>query len=851
MSNTNMELNIDLLMQQGLSAHQTGKLQEAETCYKNILQNQSNHPHANHNLGILSISLNNSKNALTFFKKAIQSNPYIEQFWASYISTLINEGQFIDAKKAIKKAKRKGVTKNKINHLTQYLISKVNQTEPTQYDIDNLTKLYHDRNYDDAIKLAKSILQKFPKHLLSWKILGVTLQNSKKFSEALIANKNAVAINSHDPAAHSNLGNTFLHLGKCKEAVLSYNQAIALKPDYAQAHFSLGNALAGLNLFEEAIASYKKALKINNGYVDAYYNLGNILQNLGRYQEAETNYKKAINLNPKLPQVHNNLGNTLTELGRLEEAKASYNQAVTINPSYGNAHNNLGNTLKALGLLEEAEISFRNAIAIIPDNHEVHYNLGILFKERGELNKAEASYNNAIALKPDYVDAYYNLGNTLQELGLWKDADESYNKAIVIKPDFTLAYNNKICGLNYSSQWSIQTIYQQHLEFEKQFGGLKTRKSLDTLINKSSNNKLRIGYVSGDFKKHSITYFFEPLLEYHSANKVEIFCYYNDNKIDEVTKRLIDNSDHWRSIYDISDEDLFTLVRDDKIDILVDLSGHTAKNRLLLFAMKPAPIQVSWLGYPNTTGLSAIDYRFTDISADPLGEADELHSETLLRLPNGFLCYKGNKEAYVNNSLPHEKCGHITFGSFNNFSKLTPEVIKVWSSILHAVPKSRLILKSSQLNRNSERNLELFKKEGVSKKQIKLYDKTPSMAEHLKLYNSIDIGLDPFPYNGTTTTCDALWMGVPVITLLGDRHASRVGASILTNIGLSDFIAQDVDGYINLAIKMTTNINYLQGIRQGLRDKMVSSPLCNAPAFANDIENAYKAIWNKYLINNF
>ena len=313
----------------------------------------------------------------------------------------------------------------------------------------------------------------------------------------------------------------------------------------------------------------------------------------------------------------------------------------------------------------------------------------------------------------------------------------------------------------------------------------------------------------------------------------------------------MDNSDHWRSIYDISDEDLFTLVRDDKIDILVDLSGHTAKNRLLLFAMnQPLFRLVGW-----DTQIQRVYRRltivFTDNSADPLGEADELHSETLLRLPNGFLCYKGDKQAYVNNSIPQKHCGHITFGSFNNFSKLTPEVIKVWSSILHAVPKSRLILKSSQMNRNSERNFELFKKEGVSEKQIKLYDKTSSMAEHLKLYNSIDIGLDPFPYNGTTTTCDALWMGVPVITLLGDRHASRVGASILTNIGLSDFIAQDVDGYINLAIKMTTNINYLQGIRQGLRDKMLSSPLCNAPAFANDIENAYKAIWNKYLINKF
>jgi predicted O-linked N-acetylglucosamine transferase (SPINDLY family) len=252
----------------------------------------------------------------------------------------------------------------------------------------------------------------------------------------------------------------------------------------------------------------------------------------------------------------------------------------------------------------------------------------------------------------------------------------------------------------------------------------------------------------------------------------------------------------------------------------------------------------------NTTGLSAIDYRLTDIIADPVGEADDLHSETLLRLPNGFQCYKGDQTVIANVNLSQKSNGYITFGSFNNLSKVTPEVIQVWSKILQSVPTSRLILKNSQLNHGKKQLLELFKQEGIAEDRIKLYGALASIEDHLTLYNAIDIGLDPFPFNGATTTCEALWMGVPVITLLGDRHVARVGASILTNIGLTDFIAQDIDDYVELAIKMAANTDYLQETRQSLRERMESSPLCNGKSFACDIENAYQDMWNKHLKQN-
>ena len=435
----------------------------------------------------------------------------------------------------------------------------------------------------------------------------------------------------------------------------------------------------------------------------------------------------------------------------------------------------------------------------------------------------------------------------MKKFNRYEEAEASYRQAIILDPNYNHAYNNKNLCLNYSSLRSPLFIYQQHLEFEKQFGGLEVRTPLSLPVKKQPGDKLRVGYVSGDLNKHSVAYFFEPLLQNHNPNAIETFCYYNDKKIDEITDRLITTSNNWHSIFGVSDTDVINLIKNDKIDILVDLSGHTDKNRLLVFAQKPAPIQVTWLGYPNTTGLSAIDYRLTDIIADPIGEADDLHSETLLRLPNGFQCYKGDQTVIADVNLPQKSNGYITFGSFNNLSKVTPEVIQVWSKILHAIPTSRLILKNSQLNHGKKQLLELFKQEGIAEDRIKLYGALASTEEHLTLYNAIDIGLDPFPFNGATTTCEALWMGVPVITLLGDRHVARVGASILTNIGLTDFIAQDIDDYVELAIKMAANTDYLQETRQGLRERMESSPLCNGKSFACNIENAYQDMWDKYV----
>ena len=589
--------------------------------------------------------------------------------------------------------------------------------------------------------------------------------------------------------------------------------------------------------------------KLDNNYLKpSKEQINNLLENYQakRYKDVEKLSKSITQEFPEHPFAWKVLAVVLKLTGRLSESLIPGQKSVQLEPRDAEAHNNLGIILQELNKLDEAEVNLRRAIVLKPDYAEAYYNLGIALKELGKLKEAEESYKQAIALKPEYAEAYNNMGELLKQPGRLDEALVSYNKAIEIKINYSEAYSNRNFCLNYSSLWSPLFIYKQHLEFEKQFGKFKVESSLNLPFKKISGERLRIGYVSADFKIHSVAFFFEPLLNNHSSHIVETFCYYNNNVIDATTKRLMTACDHWRPIFGINDQNVINLIKKDKIDILVDLSGHTAGNRLLVFTEKPSPVQVTWLGYPNTTGLSSIDYRLTDIIADPIGEADKLNSETLLRLPNGFQCYQGNEDIPISIELPQKRLEKITFGSFNNISKITTTVIKTWSKILLAIPTSRLVIKLPKLDDNKFYYNELFIQEGISRERIEFYQPTPSIEEHLSLYNTIDICLDPFPYNGATTTCEALWMGVPVITLLGNNHVGRVGASILTNIGLTDFIAHDIKDYIDLAVKMSANTKVIKELRVGLRERMQKAPLCDALSFASDIEMAYQDMWSKY-----
>jgi predicted O-linked N-acetylglucosamine transferase (SPINDLY family) len=367
---------------------------------------------------------------------------------------------------------------------------------------------------------------------------------------------------------------------------------------------------------------------------------------------------------------------------------------------------------------------------------------------------------------------------------------------------------------------------------------------------RSPERRLKIGYVSSDFRQHSVAWFIEPVLAHHDRERFEIFCYANLFQEDAVTERLKAHADHWRKIYGLPDELAAQQIRADQIDILVDLNGHTAENRLLVFARKPAPVQVTWLGYPNTTGLSAMDYRLTDGFADPVGMTEPFHSETLIRLPECFSCYQPPRDAPAVSELPAKEKGYITFGSFNKLTKVTPEVMATWARILQAVPGSRLALQSAGLGEDAMQQMvrEAFAGLGITPERLELHGHDRSQKTHLERYRNIDIGLDPFPYNGTTTTCDALWMGVPVVTLAGKVHAGRVGVSQMSNLGLTELIGQTPEEYVAIATRLATDRERLGALRKELRSRMTASPLMDAPRFTTNLEQAYRGMWKDWCL---
>jgi tetratricopeptide (TPR) repeat protein len=437
-----MEQTIKHALQQGIAAHKERNFKEAKHHYRTILQSEPKHPDANHNLGVLAVSVNKAEAALPLFKMALEANPKIEQFWLSYIDALVKAKQLKGAEQAIKKAKKQGFDAKKLQALLSQPKGKFDTKVPPQAQLNNLLKCYQTRKYDDAEKQAKSITREFPKHQFAWKVLGAIFGETNRKAEAVNANQMSVALSPKDAGAHFNLGNTLKEIGRSDKAEASYEQAIALKPDFAEAHFNLGNTLKGLGRSDKAEASYKQAIALKPSFAEAHLNLGNALKELGKLDQAEACYKQAIALKPDLIGAHFNLGNTYKELGRLEDTEACYKQAIALKPDLAEAHSSLGNTLKELGRLEEAEACFKQAIALKPDLAEAHSSLGNTLKELGRLEEAEACYKQAIALKPNLPKAYNNLGNTLKDLGKLDEAKACYKQAIALKPDYARAHRH-------------------------------------------------------------------------------------------------------------------------------------------------------------------------------------------------------------------------------------------------------------------------------------------------------------------------------------------------------------------------------------------------------------------------
>ena len=633
--------------------------------------------------------------------------------------------------------------------------------------------------------------------------------------------------------------------GQNDRAVELIRQALALKPQYSEAYGNLGAALRGLGQLEAAIAACRQALALQPHDAVAHCNLGAALYDQGQGDAAIAAYRQALALNPNYPEAHYNLGVALMDQGQLAAAIAAYRQAIALQPQNPVTHNNLGNALKDQGQLDAASAAFRKALALNPNYAEAHYNLGTALHVMGQLDAAIAAYRQALALQPHLPQAHNNLGNALKDQGQLDAAIAAYRQALALDPGNARTHSNLVYTLHFHPAYDAQTIVGELRRWN-----LRHAEPLRQFIqphahDRTPERRLRVGYVSPDFRDHVVGRNLMPLFKHMDREQFEVVCYADVAVPDHLTEEFRRRAAGFHVVSTLSDAALAERIRADGIDILVDLALHIAGNRLPVFARKPAPVQVTFAGYPGTTGLGAIDYRLTDPFLDPPEPGvDEMYAEKSLRLPATFWCYDPLDDAPPAVSpLPALANGHVTFGCLNNFCKVNDGVLRLWAQVLAGVAGSRLVLLADE-GSHRERTLVVLEGLGVSRQRVRFEAKRPR-AEYLKLYQQIDLGLDTVPYNGHTTSLDSYFMGVPVVTLVGRTVVGRAGYSQLMNLGMPELIGRTEDQYMRIVGELASDLGRLASLRAALRGRMQASPLMDGAAFARGIEAAYRRMWRQ------
>ena len=595
----------------------------------------------------------------------------------------------------------------------------------------------------------------------------------------------------------------------------------------------------------EAARIYRRILDAQPRSAEALHHLGVIEAQAGRHESAVHLIRQAISLKPDYAEAHNNLGHVLINGPHPEQAIGPYRQAVALRPDYFEAYNGLANALRKLGRPNEAIAAYRQAIALRPNSAEAHDNLGTALREIRQFDAAVAAYRQAIVLRPQFAGAFNNLGGALKATGQIDQAIAAYRQAIALAPNNPQFHSNLVYAMCFQPGASAQAIRAEAVRWNDRHGRPLASEIRPCQNDRDPDRPLRIGYISPNFRQHTNGFSMLPLLKNHDRSRFQIFCYSDVKHPDHITQKCRDASDQWRSIVGVNDQAVAQVVRQDRIDIFVDLVSHMANNRLLVFARKPAPVQTTYLCNQATTGLSTMDYRLSDPHIDPPGCHDADYTEQTVRLPDCYLCFEPLPDSPPVNDLPALKAGHITFGSLNNFNKVMPPVLDLWGRVLLAVPESRLILRCPD-GQTQRRVIDLIARNGINPARIQIFSDWPAGAEYLRLHHTIDIYLDPFPHAGHTTSMDALWMGVPLVTLAGETAGGRGGVFILENLGFGDLIAQNEREYAEKATTLARDLPGLANLRSSLRPRLAASPLMDAPRFARNVEQAYRQMWKRY-----
>jgi len=639
--------------------------------------------------------------------------------------------------------------------------------------------------------------------------------------------------------------------GDIEKAREIIQRGIALNPMRADFHFYLGNVHVHEKEFEQATGSFLQAISIQPNFAEVYGNMGLAYQAQGKSQEAVESFKRALEINPGDAMTHHNLGISFNSQGMPELAIDSFQRAIDIKPDFAEAHNRHGLALHSLGRLDGAVESLIEALRIKPDYVDAHVNLGVVRSSRREYTAAIECLQKALELKPDCADAYRNLGVAFNDEGLLVDAANSFRKALAIKPDDIGAQSNLLFVMSFGIDCPSNAYLTEARAYGEQIAALVKR---DTPFRFDPINRmpraLRIGFVSGDLNTHPVGYFLENILEHLNPRKVELFAYPTSRQEDSLTTRIKPRFMAWNSIEGMDDSTAAKRIHKDQIDILVDLAGHTAHNRLAVFAWKPAPIQISWLGYFASTGVSEMDYLLADrVSVPESNQAD--FTEPIWYLPDTRLCFTPPAigENLMPSPLPSLRNGYLTFGCFQNIVKLNDKVLTSWGEIMAAIPQARLRFQNKQLGSPAvrERLLSQLADVGVSPDRVSLVGPVAREA-YLTAYSEVDFILDTFPYSGGTTTCEALWMGVPTLSICGETMLARQGASMLACCGLQEWIAKDAKDYVVRAVAHSAALSDLALLRTTLRKQVLASPLFDAPRFAHHLEDAFHAIWKNKIL---
>ena len=873
--------------------HQAGRLELAEQIYRQILQANPADANVIHLLGIIASQAGRFDEAIADYRRALELVPDFAEAIYNLGTALQSQGKLDEAGNCFRRAI--GLRADFVeayNNLGNVLQAQGNQPEAVaclQRAValrpefaeahSNLgIALEAAGKLEAAVAAYRRALELTPSLPEAHYNLGNAYRHQGALAEAAASYERALALEPDFAEAHNHLGHVFRGQGRLREASESYRRALELKPDFDEAYNNLGAVLSEQGNVDEAIACYRRALALRPDSARFHYNLGIAWQMLGKLDEAVGSYQRALALNAEFAEAHGNLGSAWHAQGRLEEAAAAHRRALALKPGYAEAHCNLGIILRAQGKLEEAILASQRALALKPDFAAAHNNLGVAFNEQGKVGEAIACFQRALELKPDFDEALNNLGVAWHAQGNLDEAVASLRCALELKPDYAEAQSN--LGTAYKDQgklreaiachrralelkpesWAIhgsllytlwfcpdldsRAIYEEHCQWTRLRGLLVAEEPARHFNDADPECRLRIGYISPDFRTHCQALFTAPLFSAHDQQQFEMVCYSDVACPDLVTERLRSSASQWREIHGLADEKVARLVQQDQIDILVDLTMHMAKGRPLVFARRPAPVQVCWLAYPGTTGNPAIAYRLTDPFLDPPGQSDSYYSEESVRLADTFWCYDPLAAGPPVNSLPALTKGQITFGCLNNFCKVNAGVLRLWARTLRAVEGSRLLLLAPT---GSSRAwvVEVFEQEGVARERITFVNRRPR-DQYLAVYHHIDIGLDTLPYNGHTTSLDALWMGVPVVTIVGQTVVGRAGLSQLNNLGLPEFIAHSPDEFVQIAAATASDLNRLNHLRGALRARMESSPLMDAPRFARSIEAAYRTLWQRW-----